>query len=164
VLGVIGWGGLILLVFLAVPTLGPRWLFFFLFTLAFSGTSLPIVYFLNRRFPSTPPVDGNMVLREAMWCGVYFSLLAWLQMGRVLTSSLAFVLMVGLILVEFLLRLGERSQWSPVQSAAAPGTVAPAAGQNAGLPANESGEDETSSDASSADASSSDDYDEDADD
>jgi hypothetical protein len=113
VLSVIGWGGLILLVFMTVPTLGPRWLFFFLFTLGFSGLALPITYFLNRRFPSEPPVDGSVVLREAMWCGVYFSLLAWLQMGRVLTSGLAFVLAVGLVLVEFLLRFGERSQWSP---------------------------------------------------
>jgi hypothetical protein len=117
VLSVIGWGGLILLIFLSLPTLGPRWLFFFLFTLALSGISLPVAYFFNRRFPVDPPIDGGVVLREAMWCGVYFSLLAWLQMGRVLTSGLAFVLAVGLVLVEFLLRLGERSQWSPAQAA-----------------------------------------------
>jgi hypothetical protein len=119
VLCVIGWGGLILLVFLTLPNLGPRWMFFFLFTLAMSGTALPVVYFFNRRFPSNPPVDGNIVLREAMWCGIYFSLLAWLQMGRVLNSGLAFALAVGLILVEFLLRLGDRSQWSPARATAA---------------------------------------------
>jgi hypothetical protein len=121
VLGVIGWGGLILLVFLTLPTLGPRWLFFFLFTLAFSGTVLPVVYFLNRRFPSAPPVDGGVVMREAMWVGVYGSLLAWLQMGRVLTSGLAFVLAMGFLVVEFLLRTGERSQWSPAQQPAPAG-------------------------------------------
>ncbi|RPJ42165.1 MAG: hypothetical protein EHM21_13160 [Chloroflexi bacterium] len=124
VLSVIGWGGLVLLVFLSLPTLGPRWLFFFLFTLAFSGLALPVAYFLNRRFPSDPPVDGGAVLREAMWCGVYFSLLAWLQMGRVLTAGLAFVLAVGLVLVEFLLRMGERSQYSPNQKTAAVGASA----------------------------------------
>lgn len=119
VLGVIGWGGLILLVFMTLPTLGPRWLFFFLFTLALSGTALPAVYFFNRRFPSNPPVDGGVVLREGMWVGVYASLLAWLQMGRVLTPGLALVLALGLVVVEFLLRMGERSQWSPEQQAAA---------------------------------------------
>lgn len=118
-LGVIGWGGLILLVFMTLPTLGPRWLFFFLATLAVSGTALPVVYFFNRRFPSNPPVDGGVVLREGMWVGVYASLLAWLQMGRVLTSGLALVLALGLVVIEFLLRMGERSQWSPGQQAAA---------------------------------------------
>ena len=114
VLCVIGWGGLIVIdVSLTLPTLAPRWLFFFLLTLAFSGIALPVTYFLNRRFPTDPPVDSSVVLREAMWFGVYGSLLAWLQMGRVLTSGLALVLAVGLVLVEFLLRLSERSQWCP---------------------------------------------------
>lgn len=121
VLSVIGWGGLILLIFLALPTLGPRWLFFFLFTLAFSGTAMPVVYFLNRRFPSDPPVDGGVVLREGMWVGVYGSLLAWLQMGRVFTPGLALVLAMGFLVIEFLLRASERSQWSPAQPAAAAG-------------------------------------------
>lgn len=109
----IGWGGLILLVFLTVPTLGPRWLFFFLVTVALTGTALPVMYFLNRRFPTNPPVESSVILREAMWVGVYASLVSWLQMGRVLTPGLLVVLAVGLILVEFLLRLSERSQWSP---------------------------------------------------
>ncbi len=134
VLGTIGWGGLILLVFLTLPTLGPRWLFFFLFTLAVSGTCLPGIYFLNRRFPADPPVDASVVLREAMWCGVYGCLVAWLQMGHVLTSGLAFILLIGLILVEFLLRIGERSQWTPVRAAAA------SAGN--GAPAGEIGEED----------------------
>jgi hypothetical protein len=112
-LGVIGWGGLVLLVFLTLPTLAPRWLFFFLLMLALSGSALPVVYFLNRRFPSDPPVDSAVVLREAMWVGIFGSLLAWLQMGRVLTTALMVVLAVGLILVEFLLRTSERSQWAP---------------------------------------------------
>lgn len=124
VLSVIGWGGLVLLVFMSLPTLGPRWLFFFLFTLAFSGLAMPVAYFLNRRFPSDPPVDGSVVLREGMWCGVFFSLLAWLQMGRVLTPGLAFVLAMGLVLVEFLLRLSERSQYSPNEKTAAVGAPA----------------------------------------
>jgi hypothetical protein len=88
-------------------------LFFFLLTLAFSGAALPIAYFLNRRFPADPLVDSSVVLREAMWVGIFISLLAWLQVGRVLTSGLVVVLGVGLLLVEFLLRMSERSQWSP---------------------------------------------------
>ncbi len=113
VLCLVGWGGLLGLVILTLPTLAPRWLFFFLLTLALSGIALPVVYFLNRRFPTNPAVDSGIVLREAMWFGVYGSLLAWLQLGRVLTSGMAVVLAVGLVLVEYLLRLGEHSTWSP---------------------------------------------------
>lgn len=127
VLALVGWGGLAMLIVVAQPTLAPRWLFFFLFMLALTGTALPVTYFLNRRFPTTPPVDGSVVLREAMWVGVYGSLLAWLQLGRVLTTGLIFVLAMGLLLVEFLLRISERSQWSPTQAAEEPeDTAAPA--------------------------------------
>lgn len=118
VLCLIGWGGLIVLVMLSLPTLAPRWLFFFLLTLALSGTALPIAYFLNRRFPSDPPVDSSVILREAMWFGIYGALLSWLQIGRVLTSGLALILAVGLILVEFLLRLGDGSAWKPTRAPA----------------------------------------------
>lgn len=117
VLCLIGWGGLVVLIYITLPTLAPRWLFFFLLTLAMSGIGLPIVYFLNRRFPASPPVVSGVVLREGMWFGVYGSLLSWLQMGRVLTPGLAMVLAVGLILVEFLLRLSEHSQWPSSRTA-----------------------------------------------
>ena len=56
---------------------------------------------------------SGLILRQAIWFGVYGSALAWLQTGRVLTTALALLLAVGLILVEWLLRLRERSQWSP---------------------------------------------------
>jgi hypothetical protein len=118
VLCTVGYGGLVFLLFLTLPELAPRWLFFFLITTALSGTALPVTFFLNRRFPSDPPVDSGVVLREAMWVGIYGSLLAWLQMGRVLTSGLIIVLGVGLLLVELLLRMSERSQWSPARRSA----------------------------------------------
>lgn len=123
---IIGWGGLLLLVFLALPTLGPRWLFYFLITLACSGTALPVVYFFNRRFPSDPPSEAGVVMREAMWFGVYGGLLSWLQQGHVLTAGLAMILAVGMILVEFLLRFREGSQWWPGRSPAKPADAADA--------------------------------------
>ena len=109
----VGWGGLFILVNFTPPTLGPRWLFFFLFSLALTGTALPGVAFLNRRFPSSPPAHAGVIVRQAIWVGIYWATLAWLQSGRVLTSSLALLLFVGLVLVEWLLRLRERSQWIP---------------------------------------------------
>jgi hypothetical protein len=108
-----GWAGLVYLVFFTLPTLWPRWLFFFLTVLALTGTVLPMVAFLNRRFPSMPAPTPAVVLRQSLWVGIYGTALAWLQIGRVLTPALAGLLALGLILIEWLLRLRERAQWRP---------------------------------------------------
>jgi len=108
---VIGWGGLITLIIATLPTVGPRWLFFFLCVLAVTGTMMPLTAFLNRRFPSTPPPMPMVIVRQALWFAVYISTLIWLQMGRVLNPALAILLAIGLGLIEFLLRLSEKSQW-----------------------------------------------------
>ncbi len=113
VLFILGWGGLIALFILTLPTVGPRWLFFFLAVLAITGTILPITAFLNRRFPSTPPPSPLVVVRQALWFAVYAATVIWLQMGRVLNPALAILLAIGLGLIEFLLRLSEKSQWKP---------------------------------------------------
>jgi len=113
ILSVLGWSGLFVLVNLTIPTVGPRWLFFFLSVLALTGTALPVIAFLNRRFPSSPPVTNGGIFREAIWVGIYFPTLAWLQLGRVLTPALALLLALGMIAIEVLLRLRERSQWKP---------------------------------------------------
>ena len=113
ILALIGWGGLYALLTFTIPTVGPRWLFFFLSVLALTGTSLPVIAFLNQRFPTDPPVPSGVVVREAIWIGVYFPTLAWLQLGRVLTPALILLLALGLIAIEILLRLRERSQWKP---------------------------------------------------
>jgi len=110
---VIGWGGLAALIISTLPTVGPRWLFFFLTVLALTGTTLPIMAFLNRRFPSKPAPTPGVIVRQALWIGVYGATIAWLQIGQVLTPYLAILLAAGLVLVEFLLRLSEKSQWKP---------------------------------------------------
>jgi hypothetical protein len=113
ILILLGWGGLAGLVLYLPPNLGPRWLFFFLLTLALCGTFLPVVYFFHRRFPSRPPVEGSVILREAMWFGIYASAVAWLQLGKMLSPVLA-LFMAGIVfLIEALLRLWERSSWKP---------------------------------------------------
>ena len=113
ILALIGWGGLYALMNFTIPTVGPRWMFFFLSVLALTGTSLPIVAFLNQRFPTTPPVSSGVIVREAILIGIYFPTLAWLQLGRVLTLALILLLAIGLLAIELLLRLRERSQWKP---------------------------------------------------
>ena len=113
ILALIGWAGLTYLFISTLPTLWPRWLFFFFSVLAVSGILLPVAAFLNRRFPTRPPATLNAIIREAALVGIYISALAWLQLGRVLTMPLIILLAFGLTLIEFLIRLRERSRWEP---------------------------------------------------
>lgn len=113
ILIVVGWGGLFYLFQSTLPTVGPRWLFFFLAVLALTGSILPAVAFLNRRFPSNPPATTGVIIRQSLWVGIYFPTLAWLQLGRTLTPALAVMLAAGLVLIEVLLRLRERTRWNP---------------------------------------------------
>ena len=109
----VGWGSLALLVFYTEPSGGARWALFFSGMLAVTGTALPIVAFLNRRFPSLPPPTQAVIVRQSIWLGIYFPTLAWLRIGRVMTPSLALLLAIGFLLIEGLLRLLERSLWKP---------------------------------------------------
>ncbi len=111
----LGWVGLYLLVNFTLPTLGPRWAFFFLTTLALSGTSLPIVYFFNNRFNRKNFPAPNILIRQALWVGVYGATLAWLQLGQVANISIALGLALGLVAIEALIRLREKAQWTPPQ-------------------------------------------------
>ena len=111
-LAAVGWLGLLLLLNTTLPTIGPRWLFFFLLTQAATGTSVPFVWFLRRRFggQAAPPA---ILLREALWVGLYASGCAWLQINRSLSLTVALFLALGLGVMEaFLLRV-ERSRWRP---------------------------------------------------
>ncbi len=110
---IIGWVGLYLLVNFTLPTLGPRWAFFFLTTFALSGTALPIVYFFNYRFNFKNFPAPNILTRQALWVGVYGATLAWLQLGQVANISIALGLALGLIAIEALIRLREKAQWTP---------------------------------------------------
>ena len=66
-LGAVGLGGLFIF---TVPTLGPRWLLFFLVTLLFSGIALPVIYYIHKRFPSYPRVTQVILVREALRFGI----------------------------------------------------------------------------------------------
>ena len=112
-LAVSGWSGMFYLIFYTLPELWPRWWFFFFIVLAISGMLLPLVAFLNRRFPTDPVVGRSVLLRETGMAGIYTATLAWLQLGRVLTLGLGLLLAVGLVLVEFLIRLREKGRWDP---------------------------------------------------
>lgn len=113
ILMIIGWIGLLYIYLQTEPSGGTRWAMFFTGVIALTGTVLPAVAFLNRRFSSKPPATSFAILRQSLWVGIYFPTLAWLQIGRVLTPMIALLLALGLFLVEWLLRLRERSQKNP---------------------------------------------------
>ncbi|MFN2158412.1 MAG: hypothetical protein ACK2U3_01070 [Anaerolineales bacterium] len=109
----LGWGGLYLLYRYTTPSGGTRWLFFFAGVLALTGAALPVMAFLNRRFHSIPPATQGVIVRQSLWFGIYFPTLVWLQIGRVLNPFIALILAIGFVVIEWLLRLRERSQWKP---------------------------------------------------
>ena len=113
ILSVGGWSGIWYLMNQTLPTLWPRWFFFAAIVVAITGTTLPIVAFLNRRFSTNEPVNFSIIVREAMWVGVYAAVLIWLNKGRVLNSGLAVVLGFGFLFSEALMRARSLTQWQP---------------------------------------------------
>jgi hypothetical protein len=111
----IGWGGLGLMIFYfdIPPLVWARWGFFTLGIMALTGTALPIVYFLHRRFPGETPVESNVIVRQAIWVGVYAATLAWLQLGHLVTLYVILGLAGGLIATEYFIRLREKANRKP---------------------------------------------------
>ncbi|HUF38881.1 MAG TPA: hypothetical protein VMN57_10180 [Anaerolineales bacterium] len=114
VLGGLGWTAVVWLFLNAVPyAAGVRWLFFLSFFLAVSGSALPGIAFLNRRFPGRIPATQAVVLRQSAWVGLYAAALAWLQIGRLVTFATAALIGVGLLILETVFRLREIGGWRP---------------------------------------------------
>ena len=112
-LTLVGWGGSAALVFFTAPLVWNRWGLFALLFLALTGTALPIVYFFHLRFPSNPLANARVIVRQAQWVGVYGLIILWLRWGDLLTLWLTLGFAGGLLAIEWLIRLRERSQWSP---------------------------------------------------
>ena len=113
ILMLIGWGGLFYIINYTLPYVLPRWAFFFLALAAITGTVLPIVYLFHRRFPGEKPAEANVIVRQALWFGIYGATLAWLQLGRLVTVYVVVGLAAGLFAIEYLMRLREKAHWKP---------------------------------------------------
>jgi hypothetical protein len=110
---IIGWGGIAVLLYFSLPFVWARWGFFVFGIMALTGIALPVVYFLHHRFPSDPPAGSNVIVREAMWVGVYGATLAWLQLGRLVTLYVILGLAGGLVAIEYFIRLREKANRTP---------------------------------------------------
>jgi hypothetical protein len=76
---------------------------------AFVGLSLPLTYFLNKRFGRSDSQSFLVVLRQAMWVGVWFVFCTWLQINRSLGWAVALMVAVVLFIVELLLQIKNRA-------------------------------------------------------
>jgi len=110
---VLGFGAAAIAIFAQTPTVWARWLLFFGGTLGLTGLALPVTWFLNLRFPSEPPAGPYVVVRQAIWVGGYGIVLVWLQQVRLVTLWTGLGLAVGLIAIEYLVRMRERARWQP---------------------------------------------------
>jgi uncharacterized membrane protein len=105
----IGCGGVAALLYFSRPLVWARWGLFVFVIMALTGIALPIVYFLHQRFPSEPAAESNVIVRQALWVGVYGSTLAWLQLGHLVTLYVILGLAGGLTATEYFIRLREKA-------------------------------------------------------
>ena len=110
---VLGWGAAAIAIFTLTPTVWARWLLFFGGTLGLTGLAMPVIWFLNLRFPSEPPAGSTVIVRQAIWVGVYGVLLVWLQQARLVTLWIGLGLAIGLVAIEYLVRMREKARWQP---------------------------------------------------
>jgi hypothetical protein len=109
----IGWGGLYFILTQTLPFVWSRWGFFALLLMALTGTALPIVYFFHGRLQKKQHADPNVILRQALWVGIYGATLAWLQIGRLVTLYVILGLAGGLAAAEYFIRVREKASRRP---------------------------------------------------
>lgn len=76
---------------------------------AVTGLALPLAYYLNKRFGDAPILHFLVVLRQAMWVGLWVAFCLWLQMNRTLGWGVASLVAAVLIIFEILLQVRERA-------------------------------------------------------
>ena len=110
ILLLLGWGGLYFVALFTLPFVWARWGFFALWVIALTATAFPILYFIATRF-SSEKLEPQVLVRRALWVGVYGATLAWLQLARLVNVYIILGLAFGLVAIESLLRLRERARW-----------------------------------------------------
>jgi drug/metabolite transporter (DMT)-like permease len=109
VLAAAGWAGVIYLTTNNLPTIGSLWMFFVAWLVALTGTAIPFTHYLNKRFSKPMPQD-SVIVRQAIWIGIFGATCAWLQLGRALNWASALLLAAALAAIEGFLILRERSK------------------------------------------------------
>lgn len=86
-------------------------MFFFFLSIIGAGIALPFSYLIQRRF-ANHVVPEKVLIREGILFGIFLALIAWLQLGRILTNLIVVIIAVGLILLEMLLRMAEKATFN----------------------------------------------------
>jgi hypothetical protein len=76
---------------------------------AVTGLTLPLVYFLNKRFGNDDPSHFLVILRQSMWVGAWIAFCIWLQMNRTLGWGVALLVAAVLAIFEVMLQVRERA-------------------------------------------------------
>lgn len=74
-----------------------------------TGLVLPVAYFLNNRFGTAQYPIFLIVLRQAMWVGIWAAFCTWLQMHRSFGLGVAFLVAAVFFVVELMLQLRTRA-------------------------------------------------------
>ena len=74
-----------------------------------TGLTLPLAYYLNKRFGQAPSQHFLIVLRQAMWVGIWLAICTWLQMNRSLSWGVAILVAVVFGTIEVLLQIRART-------------------------------------------------------
>lgn len=110
ILLLVGWGGLYALALYTLPFVWARWGFFALWVIALTAAAFPVIYFVTTRF-SSEKMEPQVMVRRALWVGIFGATLAWLQLARLVNVYVIIGLAFGLVAIESLLRLRERARW-----------------------------------------------------
>lgn len=105
----LGAGGLAAVLLFSVPYVWARWAFFVFVIMTLTGAALPAVYYLHQRFWPDTPLEAAVLIRQAMWAGLYGATLAWLQLGRLVTLNVILGLAGGMIAMEYFIRIREKA-------------------------------------------------------
>lgn len=77
---------------------------------AITGLTLPVVYYANARFDPDPGSPAMIVvLRQALWLGLWVAFCVWLQMNRSLGVAVALLVAAVLATFEILLQIRRRA-------------------------------------------------------
>jgi len=83
------------------------YLSFLYLLLGFSLIIKPVLLYLFGSYKRE--LSGKVLIRESILFGVFLSLVAWLQLGRILTNLIIVIISVGFLLLEMLLRMVEKA-------------------------------------------------------
>ncbi len=104
---IVGWGGLAWLVMSTRPRIGGEiWLFFILLQIGVTGSAIPFVRLLSKRFSpaDAPELLTGIVVRRAVWVGIIAVTSAWLLIPRYLSLPIVFILILIFGVIEVFLR------------------------------------------------------------